>query len=242
MDNSPLGTLPAELRNNIYSLVLHFQDPFVFAYKMHGNRTRFAKISKQRLPLALTATCKEVREHTTKLFYATNTFTFLDTDDNDATYIFDWFTAVIGRPSTAALRSLVFDSVDLEGHQRFRRRRTFTDGIDKMLMASVRRRAIEAPHCRFTLKAATEIKDYDASFRSTKDRRRIKVPLEVTFKGMESDWSAAIGELLKAAEGARTERLRLEVIQYERQLAKFKGKVGGKKTESECSDSGNESD
>lgn len=68
MEASPLGRLPAELRNEIYWLVLEAQDP-IQIYCV--NKDFF---QARRVPLAITATCRAIRSESLGIFYASNTF------------------------------------------------------------------------------------------------------------------------------------------------------------------------
>ncbi|KAI7544330.1 F-actin capping protein, partial [Hortaea werneckii] len=78
MDNSPFTKLSAELRNEIYHLVLYSPEGFNIVYI--GNILFEDKVLRnenhQIQPLARTATCKAMRTETLQLFYAINTFTF----------------------------------------------------------------------------------------------------------------------------------------------------------------------
>lgn len=82
MDASPLNKLPAELRNNIYELALH-NPGGIDIDVMFANKIITAQASQQLL--ALTETCKQIRQESLPLFYATNTFSFATSDLDIAT-------------------------------------------------------------------------------------------------------------------------------------------------------------
>jgi len=69
MENSPLARLPGELRTQIYELVLALSHPIEITVH-HESSTAQASGA----PLALTSTCRTIREQTLKLFYSTNNF------------------------------------------------------------------------------------------------------------------------------------------------------------------------
>ncbi|KAK4629645.1 hypothetical protein CLAFUW4_08310 [Fulvia fulva] len=77
MDKSPLGSLAPELRNRIYELVLAQDQPVYIIqtsraygkYKQDPHRSR-------RLEIAITQTCRLLRQESTKMFYGFNLFTF----------------------------------------------------------------------------------------------------------------------------------------------------------------------
>ncbi|KAK5122088.1 hypothetical protein LTR85_004334 [Meristemomyces frigidus] len=80
MEASPLKKLPAELRNRIYEMALQHEDAIII--RTDG---AFDELSASGLPLALTATCREIRNDTLKMFYANNAFHFHTTLPNYAT-------------------------------------------------------------------------------------------------------------------------------------------------------------
>ena len=73
MDDSPLQMLSPELRNTIYELVLYQPDGVVVS--VWDGRPQLKRRAEQRNnPLALTQTCKQVREESVLLFYYINCF------------------------------------------------------------------------------------------------------------------------------------------------------------------------
>ncbi|KAK5132401.1 hypothetical protein LTR08_009084 [Meristemomyces frigidus] len=87
MDNSPLARLPAELRNDIYTLALtqpgriHFPDDLpttcrclTTPYIATDEGWEIAPLSPNATALA--RTCRQIREESTELFYAENVFEF----------------------------------------------------------------------------------------------------------------------------------------------------------------------
>ncbi|KAK4629644.1 hypothetical protein CLAFUW4_08311 [Fulvia fulva] len=71
MDNSRLAKLPAELRNRIFKLVFTCAKPvnIIVDTSYPGSFKQDASTS-QTLPIALTQTCRTLRQETTKMFYA----------------------------------------------------------------------------------------------------------------------------------------------------------------------------
>ncbi|GAB1741907.1 hypothetical protein NU219Hw_g7313t1 [Hortaea werneckii] len=106
MDNSPFTKLSAELRNEIYHLVLHSPEDFKIVYI--GNIIFEDKVLRnenhQVQPLALTATCKALRTETLQLFYAINTFTFKFKHFDSLDDILEVFRDRIGNECVRALR------------------------------------------------------------------------------------------------------------------------------------------
>ena len=72
---SRLETLPAELRNYIYELVLTQQDGVVLAQNPRRRELWMTMPSRQSHMLALTAVNTKIRSETLPLFYALNDFT-----------------------------------------------------------------------------------------------------------------------------------------------------------------------
>ncbi|KAI7280677.1 hypothetical protein KC345_g4597 [Hortaea werneckii] len=108
MDNSPLTKLSAELRNEIYHLVLYSPEGFTIIYI--GNILFDDKVLRnenhQVQPLALTATCKALRTETLQLFYAINTFTFKFRHLDLLEDVFGVFRDRIGDDCVRALRQV----------------------------------------------------------------------------------------------------------------------------------------
>ncbi|RMY98375.1 hypothetical protein D0862_07616 [Hortaea werneckii] len=106
MDNSPLTKLSAELRNEIYHLVLYSPKGFNIIYI--GNILFDDKVlrneNQQAHPLALTATCKALRTETLQLFYALNTFTIKFRHFDLLEDVFGVFRDRIGDDCVRALR------------------------------------------------------------------------------------------------------------------------------------------
>lgn len=106
MDNSPFTKLSAELRNEIYHLVLYSPEGFNITYI--GNILFDDKVLRnenhQVQPLALTATCKALRTETLQLFFAINAFTFKFKHFDSLQDILDAFMARIGSDCVRALR------------------------------------------------------------------------------------------------------------------------------------------
>ncbi|KAI7259288.1 hypothetical protein KC343_g2335 [Hortaea werneckii] len=114
MDNSPLTKLSAELRNEIYHLVLYSPKGFNIIYI--GNILFDDKVLRnenhQVHPLALTATCKALRTETLQLFYALNTFTFKFKHFDLLEDVFGVFRDRIGDDCVRALRQVFAECYD----------------------------------------------------------------------------------------------------------------------------------
>ena len=99
MDSSPLSKLPQELRDEIYGLSLQLPDDVLI--NNIGGRLQVSKELKGQKILALTATCKQLRCESLKIFFSMNTFDYqtnvLTRNLNDFTrhFIFcEWITLV----------------------------------------------------------------------------------------------------------------------------------------------------
>ncbi|PPJ51503.1 hypothetical protein CBER1_07969 [Cercospora berteroae] len=66
MENSLLGKLPAELRNNIYKFVLEAEKPLVICSQSRNLNTATQP--------SLTRVCRQIRSETLEIFYHSNTF------------------------------------------------------------------------------------------------------------------------------------------------------------------------
>lgn len=119
MDNSPLATLPPELRNRVYELVLCSDKPVVITHHPgKGPRQRAAE--RHEHLLALTTTCKIIRSESTKMFYALNRFAIRKGTRSTARDVFNDFTRLIGLSNAESLRSVIFDvgTISYDGHYR----------------------------------------------------------------------------------------------------------------------------
>ncbi|GIZ38688.1 hypothetical protein CKM354_000209500 [Cercospora kikuchii] len=71
MDSSPFGTLPAEIRNDIYELVLLSEEPIL----VHCEAAATPGVPrKYRYLPGLIATCKQIRRESEQIFFKRNTF------------------------------------------------------------------------------------------------------------------------------------------------------------------------
>lgn len=75
MEHSPLATLPPELRNRIYELVIINAKPIRVSSTHHHGRTKTWK------PPGLLRTCRQIAAEATAAYYSRNTFTSQDTSD-----------------------------------------------------------------------------------------------------------------------------------------------------------------
>jgi hypothetical protein len=108
MDQSPFGTLPAELRNRVYEYLL--DGGTKYHMKSHFNERGVAelKASLRGHPLALAQTCRITHEEYTPLFYSSNEFMIWGHVGAAVLKLFDTFTSIIGPRNTGALRDIVF--------------------------------------------------------------------------------------------------------------------------------------
>ena len=88
MENSPFGKLPAEVRNQIYDLVLICDHPIEVTIKNSHHRKHADDNPKQfdderkpaGYPTGIRTTCKQILLESAKMFYAANTFVMACTD------------------------------------------------------------------------------------------------------------------------------------------------------------------
>ena len=108
MDQSPLGRLPAELRNRVYEYLL--EDGNQYCITTHFNDRGVAKLkaSLADQPLALARTCRTAYEEFTPLFYSSNIFMIRGRVGTAVLKSFDAFTTMIGDKNSESLRSVVF--------------------------------------------------------------------------------------------------------------------------------------
>lgn len=80
MENSPLGRLPQELRDEIYELAVVHKDGIKLKHNTALNSNTAAKVVRGKRPrdttLALAKTCRQAHKETMKLYYSNNTFLF----------------------------------------------------------------------------------------------------------------------------------------------------------------------
>jgi hypothetical protein len=107
MDKSPLGTLPPELRNRIYELVLPWPTPFKIGYNVwrdislaYGDEARFSR------PTALLRTCIQIRNECRGVFFATNTFELEARNEQMIVEIPRHFLRKLGDKNSAMLRQV----------------------------------------------------------------------------------------------------------------------------------------
>ncbi|KAK1091356.1 hypothetical protein LTR48_006465 [Friedmanniomyces endolithicus] len=113
MDESQLSRLPAELRNRFYELVLRQGSPIIICdaandHSIHEAHFFGTPLADSR-PLALTATCKDIRSESLQLSYAINSFVFKCGYTSNKTLLPSHFTKQIGPLNTRVLRSIVLD-------------------------------------------------------------------------------------------------------------------------------------
>ena len=111
MDASPLGRLPAELRNRIYELVLIFPTFIeIEPSSQHAERPKAPELlGSNPNTFALVKTCKQVHSESSAIIYADNTFDFSDWEQpSQSLRCFNDFIHEIGLTNTAALRAIEF--------------------------------------------------------------------------------------------------------------------------------------
>lgn len=110
MENSLLGKLSPELRNNIYGYALTSPEPFTVQRHIGTGRLVQYKPTKQQHPLALARTCSAARKECTQLFYANNVFIIrcYKRRLRDPIPLTD-FARSIGKVNASALRMVILD-------------------------------------------------------------------------------------------------------------------------------------
>lgn len=78
MDDSPLGQLPAEIRNKIYHLVLVHDTPVNICKRSGNSSTRTRNRNRHVSLAAFLQTCRQVRNEAAAIFYKLNTILFVD--------------------------------------------------------------------------------------------------------------------------------------------------------------------
>lgn len=97
MENSPLGKLPPELRNEVYKLVLAC--PFQITLSIaHVPRPKYLLPEKSYSGTSLVKTCKQIYQEAAAMVYAINIFKFHHMDD------LNFFVKLIGHRNASVLR------------------------------------------------------------------------------------------------------------------------------------------
>ena len=109
MENSPLRKLPAELRNQIYELVLTEKYPIVTS-KGLDYRRQITYLGK-RHQMGITRTCKEIHAESANLFHALNTFVLQISQYSliKSEHHLEGFRSQIGAARAMAIRVLIID-------------------------------------------------------------------------------------------------------------------------------------
>lgn len=166
MNNSPLATLPAEIRNQIYYLALKRDRLYVINLigLQHLERD---KGSAEEHPLGLAQTCKAMKVECGPVFYAENKFVFKGYEE-DSLMVFRRFKSGIGARNLAALRSVEIDvGAVCCSKWRFHHRVAFCD----LVAGCIADKAV-TPDCRVIVRAVF-------SYREGREERRIAVGLNV---------------------------------------------------------------
>lgn len=156
MENSPLMKLPAELRNDIYELVLTRARPIELEYDHDRRRVivdiwddaeqASVKPSPSGYLTALPSTCRALRTECSSLIYTNNTFTFYNVIyPGFAVDYFGVFSDTIGKQNTDELRSVIFDA----GYVGEAYPETFEDLLLTLLHGQ--EKASAHPSCVFTI-------------------------------------------------------------------------------------------
>ncbi|KAK4499639.1 hypothetical protein PRZ48_010157 [Zasmidium cellare] len=112
MDNSPLAKLSPELRNRVYEYALIFDDTQLHVTADHYNaKMHTTNECAQLRPLALTTTCRQIRQETSQMFYHYNTFNIhfekhTEDQDRDETCLLQRFSANMGGVNATNLRRI----------------------------------------------------------------------------------------------------------------------------------------
>lgn len=115
MDRSSLSTLPAELRNRIYTMALRKEAPYSVTH-IKLRHLAPEERSPHKHPLSLSTTCKAISLESTPLFYAENEFAISGRSGTDATpeeevlLLFRQFKETIGPRNAAALHLVKLDA------------------------------------------------------------------------------------------------------------------------------------
>ena len=109
MDQSPLSTLPPEIRNDIYVMALSQDSPITLVHLRRKGWKRLEEPSTKPNILALTKTCKNVRRECTQIFYAVNTFALRVANVDEIEQLLRLFRLHIGTTNDSALRSVVIE-------------------------------------------------------------------------------------------------------------------------------------
>lgn len=109
MEQSPLQTLPPELRNRIYKLVFTHEEPIELSAWDDDveDPLMFSDEAFVENYLALTRTCRVAREESTQHLYASNTFMFDVDAAREPLFALDCFQTAIGKANAAALKAVI---------------------------------------------------------------------------------------------------------------------------------------
>ena len=99
MNESPFSKLAPELRNSVYELVMSDDSPVCITITEDGKRVARDVDSSIAHGVALTATCKQMRDECTQLFYACNEFHFTSVE------ALDTFCEIIGPLNVKVMQS-----------------------------------------------------------------------------------------------------------------------------------------
>ena len=77
METSPLAKLAPELRNILYELIFTQSQPIMLEYKWQQGWRSLPERGAYRNVLAMTETCREIREECLALFYSSNDFVLM---------------------------------------------------------------------------------------------------------------------------------------------------------------------
>ena len=105
MSKFPFTSLPAELRNQIYKLALRGEDPVAIAKTPPDSKAVSVSIKELNEPVALTKAHRPIRQESTQLYYAINTFA-LQSRRCDAAKTLKSFLENIGTANAQSLRSI----------------------------------------------------------------------------------------------------------------------------------------
>jgi len=118
MDTSPLGGLPAEMRNNIFDHALAHDEPVYVCVNHRGDlQLRLPSQESVLTGLELALTCKHIYRETHLRYFAVNTFRLLLSLETPS--LLAEFCHRLGPERTKALKSLEFRGMTMELHRGF---------------------------------------------------------------------------------------------------------------------------
>lgn len=118
MDESPLAKLPPELRNRIYELALRQENPVRLHWTIWPEEKVHHMDATRSTPtiLALTKTCRQIRQESNKLFYAVNRFIVDCRRMELCSTLMDVLVQQLGKDNVVLAESIVLDTYPTHSH------------------------------------------------------------------------------------------------------------------------------